>query len=97
MPETVDSTSDDRTVNNRFRHKYRVLHEGEKNLMEGVKNMGAQFDNLLQVISATTFHENGEVTVDEKADPERLSSRELSAARTKIEEAVMWAVKHVTR
>lgn len=24
-------------------------------------------------------------------------SRELSIARTKIEEAVMWAVKHVTR
>ena len=25
------------------------------------------------------------------------SSRELSIARTKIEEAVMWAVKHVTK
>lgn len=25
------------------------------------------------------------------------SSRELSIAKTKIEEAVMWAVKHVTR
>jgi hypothetical protein len=25
------------------------------------------------------------------------TSRELSIARTKIEEAVMWAVKHVTR
>lgn len=25
------------------------------------------------------------------------SSRELSRAKTKIEEAVMWAVKHVTR
>ncbi|MDO5631132.1 MAG: hypothetical protein Q4G22_04770 [Paracoccus sp. (in: a-proteobacteria)] len=28
--------------------------------------------------------------------PEGASSRELSIARTKIEEAVMWAVKHVT-
>lgn len=43
----VESTSDERTVNNTMRHQYRTLSEAEK-------------------------------------------------AKTKIEEAVMWAVKHIT-
>jgi hypothetical protein len=72
----VDSTSDQRTVNNTMRHQYRVLSDAEKEQMRTIKDMGQQFldyiENNLQ------------------------SSREVSIARTKIEEAVMWAVKHVT-
>ena len=35
MNDTVDSTSDDRTINNVMRHKYRKLNEEEKYQMEG--------------------------------------------------------------
>lgn len=71
----VDSTSNERTVNNTMRHQYRVLSEEEKKQMRNIKDMGQQF---LDYISAMS------------------SSREISIAKTKIEEAVMWAVKHVT-
>ncbi len=37
----VDSGSDDRTVNNTMRHKYRVLSEPEKLAMAAVKDAGA--------------------------------------------------------
>ena len=73
--EQIDSTSDDRTVNNVMRHEYRVLSELEKNQMQDVKNQGFDFYNLIDSMG---------------------SSRELSIAKTKIEEAVMWAVKHIT-
>jgi hypothetical protein len=71
----VDSTSDERTVNNTMRHQYRVLTDEEKRLMAHVKDLGAE---LLQCCDSIG------------------SSRELSLAKTKIEEAVMWAVKHIT-
>ena len=72
----VDSTSDDRTVNNVMRHEYRVLTEAEKAQMKVIKSLGLNFWQVL-----------GEIG----------DSRELSLAKTKIEEAVMWAVKHVTK
>ena len=72
----VDSTSDERTVNNTMRHKYRVLSDGEKRQMEVIKDMGLEFHSFLGNMSD--------------------GSRELSIAKTKIEEAVMWAVKHIT-
>ena len=75
-PETVDSTSDERTVNNTMRHQYRVLSDAEKEQMAAVKDMGQNFHDFVEGLG---------------------SSRELSLAKTKIEEAVMWAVKHVTR
>ena len=73
---TVDSTSDDRTVNNVMRHAYRVLSDQEKADMQALKDSGLR---MFQQIGAL-----GE-------------SRELSIAKTKTEEAVMWAVKHLTR
>ena len=73
---TVDSTSDDRTVNNVMRHAYRVLSDQEKADMQALKDSGLR---MFQQIGAL-----GE-------------SRELSIAKTKVEEAVMWAVKHITR
>lgn len=71
----VDSISDDRTVNNTMRHKYRVLSDEEKAAMQKVKDMGLEFHSYLDSYGA---------------------SREISLAKTKIEEAVMWAVKHIT-
>lgn len=75
MP-TVDSTSDERTVNNVMRHQYRVLTDAEKAQMQAIKDKGLELHNMIEGIGA---------------------SRELSLAKTKTEEAVMWAVKHLTR
>ncbi|MUO84787.1 DUF7681 family protein [Agrobacterium vitis] len=75
MTDKVDSTSDQRTVNNTMRHQYRVLSDKEKEQMAAIKSCG---EELLSIIN------------------ECGASRELSIAKTKTEEAVMWAVKHVT-
>ena len=75
MTELVDSTSDQRTINNVMRHGYRVLSDDEKVNMQKLKDDGLAFWELLDGIGA---------------------SREISIAKTKIEEAVMWGVKHVT-
>lgn len=85
MSETMESTSDQRVINNIMRHEYRVLSEDEKRLMQALKDRGLDFVHLLHGIGNT--------------DPtgERQASRELSLAQTKIEEAVLWAVKHITR
>lgn len=72
----VDSTSDERTVNNVMRHEYRVLTEAEKQNMQNVKDLGL---GLFHVIDSLG------------------TSRELSLAKTKVEEAIMWAVKHITK
>lgn len=72
----VDSTSDERVVNNVMRHEYRILSDEEKSQMKMLKDMGLEFVELCDRIG---------------------TSRELSLAKTKMEEAVMWAVKHVTR
>lgn len=71
----VDSTSDDRTVNNVMRHAYRVLTDEEKAAMQKIKDDGLALHDFFESLGA---------------------SRELSIAKTKIEEAVMWAVKHLT-
>lgn len=74
-PDSVDSTSDDRTVNNVMRHAYRVLNEDEKRDMQLIKDMGLNFHKAVGRLG---------------------QSREVAIAKTKIEEAVMWAVKHIT-
>lgn len=74
-PKTVDSTSDERTVNNTMRHAYRVLSDDEKKDMQAIKDAGLAFHDLIGKLG---------------------SSRETSIAKTKTEEAVMWAVKHIT-
>lgn len=73
---TVDSTSDERVVNNVMRHEYRVLTDDEKEQMRSIKDIGKTYYDLCTRIG---------------------DSRELSLAKTKIEEAVMWAVKHITK
>lgn len=81
--ETTPSHSDSRTMNNAVRHTYRKLSETEKQQMLAFKDAGAAFLALVDEIGGT-------------ATDERKASRELAHATTKIEEAVMWAVKHVT-
>lgn len=93
MTATVDSTSDQRTVNNVMRHAYRVLSDEEKVQMQALKDKGLEFMSLLHQISGTWES----FTTSLPSADVRLSSRELSLAATKIEEAVMWAVKHITR
>ena len=72
----VDSTSNERTVNNVMRHEYRVLSDDEKTKMQKIKDLGLDFHDYLDTIG---------------------QSREISLAKTKIEETVMWAVKHITK
>jgi hypothetical protein len=72
---SVESTADDRVVNNTVRHQYRVLNDAEKANMLAVKDEGLKFLELVSGLG---------------------NSREVSLAKTKIEEAVMWAVKHIT-
>lgn len=74
--EFVDSTSDERTVNNDMRHQYRVLTDEEKRGMVNLKDIGAAF------LNAISLHVP--------------AGREASLAKTKIEEAVMWAVRGLT-
>lgn len=75
MPDYVDATGDDRTVNNTMNQKYRVLSETEKHQVGSVKECGDLFLQVLETLPKT---------------------REMALAKTKIEEAVMWAVKGVT-
>ena len=86
--EVMDSGSDKRTVNNLMRHQYRVLTDKEKDQMQAIKDRGLEFVQLLHRVGGTP-----EILGD---SPAGQGSRELSVAQTKIEEAVMWAVKHVT-
>ena len=83
MADKVDSASDARTVNNAMRHQYRVLSDEEKEWMIHVKDLGqAMLDSFDTIGRATTT--SG-------------SSRELALAKTNLEQAVMWAVKHITQ
>jgi hypothetical protein len=76
MARKVDSTSDERVVNNVMRHEYRVLSDAEKDQMREIKDKGLEFWQLVGGLG---------------------SSREISLAQTRIEEATMWAVKHITK
>ena len=91
LKDHIAATSDERTVNNTMRHQYRILSGTEKEQMQRLKDKGLDFLLYLHVVGGTVAAD-GTVPFDA-----RQSSRELSIAQTKIEEAVMWAVKHLTR
>lgn len=86
MNERFNSASDARVTNNVMRHEYRVLSDEEKQRMQAIKDHGLAFMELLHDIGRTSA-----------GFGDRLGDRELSIAGTKIEEAVMWAVKSITR
>ncbi len=89
----VDSACDGRTVNNSLRHKYRILSEEEKANMQAVKDKGQEFLDLIDGLRTPTqpLGEN----VDGISMAIGTIDRELVIAAERIEEAVMWAVKHI--
>jgi len=82
--------ADSRVQNNAFRHQYRVLNESEKAHITKLKDLGAEFLAELHRVNQTYS------SWRDGSDP-KLKTRELSLAQTKIEEAVMWAVKSITQ
>ena len=84
MAKTVESTSDERTVNNSPRQNYRILSDEEKLQVGQIKAIGESFLMTLHAVGGT--------------DPggDRMASRDLSLAQTHVEDAVMRAVRHVT-
>jgi hypothetical protein len=82
MP-TVDRAPDARTANN----------AAEKAQMVAVKDKGAEFLDLIDTLR-TPPEPAGEV--DGQPMAIMTFDRELHIARERIEEAVMWAVKHIT-
>jgi hypothetical protein len=85
MPDFVKSTSDARTVNNATRQHYRVLTDAEKAQVDIVKQRGAEFIAFLHEIGGTD------------PEAERMASRDLSLSMTHMEDAVMRAVRHITK
>lgn len=75
---------DNLIANNVMRHDYRPLTDLEKQQMQHVKDAGLVFWNVVNNIGGN------------RDDGVPLTSRELQLAKTKIEEAVMWATKHLT-
>ncbi|MGK8234043.1 hypothetical protein ACLGGT_14310 [Roseovarius sp. MS2] len=82
---TFPSSSDTRAANNSTRQTWRVLSEAEKARVDAVKELGATFIGLCHEIGGTD------------PDGERLASRHLSLAVTHVEDAVMRAVRHITK
>ena len=79
-----DSTDDQRIESNTMRHQYRTLTEKERAEVDAVKSKGDYFLKLIGTIASSYPEAKG-------------PHRELALARTKIEEAVMWAVKGITK
>lgn len=87
---TVNSTSDERTINNVMRHGYRVLSDDEKAAMQTIKDIGLAFHEYLDTLRTPPSEP------DENGMSFGVFDREITIAQQKIEEAVMWAVKHIT-
>lgn len=85
MPQHIPSTSDARTVNNSTRQSYRLLTDAEKAQVDIIKQRGAEFIAFLHEIGGTD------------PEAERMASRDLSLAMTHMEDAVIRAVRHVTK
>jgi molecular chaperone GrpE (heat shock protein) len=94
---TVDSTSDGRTVNNTLRHKYRVLSDAEKAQMQAIKDKGQEFLDLIDSLRSPEVQVGpDDETIEGFPMMCRTFDRELAIATERVEEAVMWAVKHIT-
>lgn len=86
---SVDSTSDERVVNNTVRHQYRVLGDVEKDQMQAIKDKGLEFLTLIDSLRDPIDTDGSDFAIV-------TFNRELNLASERIEEAVMWAVKHIT-
>jgi len=69
---------------NVFRKEYRTLGSLEQAHLEALKNKAQELYELIEADPNTLL-------------PTVRTSREISLAKTKLEEAIMWAVKDVTR
>lgn len=100
MAHHVNSAGDDRTANNAVRHTYRVLSDAEKAQMVAIKDKGAEFLALIDSLRTPPEPVEHTPMLDGNADPVEYAvctfDRELHIAAEKVEEAVMWAVKHIT-
>lgn len=83
--DMIDSTSDTRTENNSTRHEYRRLTDLEKRQVDQIKAQGHSLLMTLHAVGGTN------------PAGDRMASRDLSLAQTHIEDAVMRAVRHVTK
>lgn len=85
---TVDSASDERTVNNATRRTYRELSDEEKADMVAIKDMGAE---LIAKLHSMDMSRDCALT-----DSVPLDDRNLELARRHIEDGVMRAVRFIT-
>ncbi|RSU76588.1 hypothetical protein BRX37_08415 [Sphingomonas sp. S-NIH.Pt3_0716] len=97
-PSMVDSASNQRTANNAVRHQYRVLSDAEKAAMVAIKDKGGEFLTLIDSLRSPPVPVSAAEWGDRLDPPMAVATfnRELTIAAEKIEEAVMWAVKHIT-
>jgi hypothetical protein len=65
MAEFVDSTSDERTVNNTMRQQYRVLSEEEKAAVAWFKETGETFDNYCRGCGPSREFEIARMKIEE--------------------------------
>lgn len=93
--ERIGSASDARTANNTVRHNYRVLTDVEKARMLAVKDKGAEFLALVDSIRTPSTPVLDAAGIETGLCAGTID-RELNIAAERIEEAVMWAVKHIT-
>lgn len=92
----VHSASDDRTANNAVRHKYRALSDEEKAQMVAIKDKGAEFLTLIDSLRTPLEPARTEHGDEVPGVSVGTFDRELTIAAERVEEAVMWAVKHIT-
>lgn len=86
----VESTSDARTINNVARHEYRVLSDAEKAQMKAVKDVGADFIELIDSLRPAPVREINSEIVSVEVVPD------YDRAIEKVQEAIFWAVHGLT-
>lgn len=73
---------------NVFRKEYRPLNDLEKTYLEDLKNKAQELYDLM---------ERGPSDLPGTHGTTGRTSRELALAKTSLEQAIMWAVKDITR
>lgn len=92
MTDTVDSASNAQTINNAVRHQYRIPSDDEKTAMVAIKDKGQELINLIDALNTSE-----ELPRDDGALVSLAINREALIAIERVEEAVMWAVKCITK
>jgi len=81
--KAVNSTSDERVVNNGARHQYRVLTDEEKALITNIKDKALELENLIRSSGESPSYAG-------------VSTKKSSIAITNLQQATMWAVRGIT-